>query len=55
MNEMIERYYEFQRLLTHPEYTLDETEYNEYTELCQELLYQLMVKNSDVFERLKNR
>ena len=53
--EMIDRYYEFQRLINHSEYTLNNDELMEYQELCAELLYVIMKDNKDVLERLKDR
>lgn len=55
MQEMIDRYNEFQKLIHHPGYTLDSDELDEYHNLCADILYVLMKENKDVFERLKNR
>lgn len=53
--QMIERYEEFQLLLHHPEYTLDNDQLDEYHNICADILYVLMKENADVFERLKDR
>lgn len=53
--EMIDRYYEFQKMLNHAEYTLGACEMQEYQELCTGLLYLILQDNADVFQRLKDR
>ena len=55
MKEMIERYYELYNLMKHPEYALSDDEMDEWTQLCEDLLYEIMIKNKDVLERLKDR
>lgn len=53
--QMVERYYELHELMKHPEYILSEDEWEEWTQLCEDLLYELMFNHSDVLERLKRR
>lgn len=53
--QMVERYYELHALMKHPEYILSEDEYEEWTQLCEDLLYEFMFYNSDSLERLKRR
>lgn len=55
MQEMIDRYYEFQKLINHPGYTWHDDELQEYQELCADLLYLIVKDNKDVFEKLKDR
>ena len=52
---LVNRYYELYTLLTHSEYVLSEEEAEEYARLCEDLLYNIMVENRGVFERLKDR
>lgn len=55
MEQMIERYYELYKLMKHPEYSLSDDEMDEWAQLCEDLLYEIMIKNKDVLERLKDR
>jgi hypothetical protein len=55
MDQLIERYEEFQKLIKHPEYVLSDDEYDEYAFICQELLWNIMENNKDVLIRLRDR
>lgn len=52
---LVNRYYELYQLLKHPEYILSDEESDEWQQLCEDLLYEIMVNNSDVLQRLRNR
>ena len=52
---LVNRYYELSELMKHPEYILSNEEYDEWQQLCEDLLYEIMVNNSDVLQRLRNR
>ena len=55
IQEMTDRYYELRSLLTHPQYTLDEEEMEEYNDICSDLLTTILEQNKDVLIRLKDR
>ena len=52
---LVNRYYELHQLLKHPEYILSDEESDEWQQLCEDLLYEIMVNNSGVLQRLRNR
>lgn len=54
-NEMVERYYELNKLMRHSEYSLSDDEIDEWNYICENLLYEILKANKDVFERLKDR
>jgi hypothetical protein len=55
MDEMVERYYEIRELTKHPEYVLSDGESDEWSQLCEDLLYEIMKDNKDVLVRLGDR
>ena len=55
IENIVDRYYELRSLLTHPQYTLDEEEMEEYNEICSDLLLRILKDNRDVLIRLKDR
>lgn len=53
--QMVDRYYEMIEIrnANHGKFYLDDLE--EFQVLCSDLLYDIMVENRDVFERLKDK
>ena len=55
IENIVDRYYELRSLLTHPQYTLDEEEMEEYNEICSDLLLRILKDNRDILIRLRDR
>lgn len=54
MNELKQRYYELYEMTQQDGY-LDDTLRDEFEQICNTLLNEIMIKNKDIFVRLKDR
>lgn len=52
--DKIKRYYELREIIDNDSLDISAQDINEYIKLCRDLMYNILVENKDVLERLKN-